>query len=379
MKFWQKTETAFRITITSILLMSSHAFAYNATLLSDQLTSPWAIAVEPLSGDVLITEKAGRVLRFNLNSRKLTAIGQINDATVFGQGGLMDIAISPDYQQSSKLYFTYAKTVKGGVTTALGKANLNTKNKKWQLTNWQELFVSKAANDSGRHFGSRIAFGKSEKLFFSIGDRGVRANGQDLTTHAGSILRLNLDGSVPSDNPFLNRPPALPEIYSYGHRNPQGLVYIKESDRLLAAEHGPRGGDEINLVLPGVNYGWPIISYGKEYWGPVAVGESTAKAGMEQPLMQYTPSIAPSSMLYYQGLTYPKLAKSLLLGSLALRHLSQVRFNKPVPELSSGKRLPHKITRWLTDIKRRIRDIAVLNDGRIIMVSDRGELLLLER
>lgn len=379
MKLWEGIKSAFCICIAPLLLlMSAYSFAYNAALLDDQLISPWAIAVEPNSGDLIITEKAGRVLRFNLNSRKLTMIGEITNSTLFGQGGLMDIAIAPNYQQSKELFFTYAKAVEGGVATTLAKAKLNTDTKPWQLENLKELLVSNPASDSGRHFGSRIAFSKDQKIFFSVGDRGLRSNGQNLATHAGSILRLNLDGSVPADNPFVDNKNALPEIYSYGHRNPQGLVFLRKSNRLLAVEHGPRGGDEINLISAGANYGWPVISYGKEYWGPIAVGESTQKSGMEQPLMQYTPSIAPSSMIYYQGKSYPKLTNSLLLGSLSLRHLNQVRFNKPITELNTAKILPHKTTKWLVDIKRRIRDIAVLKEGKIVMISDRGELLLLE-
>ncbi len=379
MSFWQRTITTFQTCLAVLLIpISVDSFAYNAALLNDQLTSPWAIAIEPNSGDIIITEKAGRVLRFNLTTRELSLIGEIKNATVFGQGGLMDIAISPDFPQTSTVYFTYAKPLDNGVTTALAKAKLNTGSEQWQLADFKELFTSKPASDSGRHFGSRIAFSKDQKMFFSVGDRGVRSNGQNLATHAGSILRLNLDGSVPDDNPFVDTKNAQPEIYSYGHRNPQGLVFIKESNRLLAVEHGPRGGDEINLISAGANYGWPTISYGKEYWGPIAVGESTKKEGMEQPLMQYTPSIAPSSMIYYQGKSYPKLSNTLLLGSLSLRHLNQVRFNKPVSELTKGRILPHKTTKWLVDIKRRIRDIAILQEGQIVMISDRGELLLLE-
>mgnify|MGYP002526237288 FL=1 len=156
-----------------------------------------------------------------------------------------------------------------------------------------DLLVTRSASSTGRHFGSRIAFDGAGHLFFSVGDRGVRPNAQNLSTHAGSILRLDLNGNVPEDNPFVHQTGALPEIWSYGHRNPQGMFYDRNQQRLWSIEHGPRGGDEINLILPGLNYGWPIISYGKEYWNPFPVGEGTEKEGMEQPVKFYVPSIAP--------------------------------------------------------------------------------------
>jgi glucose/arabinose dehydrogenase len=173
------------------------------------------------------------------------------------------------------------------------------------LTDWQDLLVSHSIEGSNKHFGSRIAF-DGEFVYFSVGERGYRANAQDLSTHAGSIIRLNLDGSIPADNPFVNNNQALDEIWSYGHRNPQGLVWDDQEQRLWSIEHGPRGGDEINLIVKGKNYGWPVISYGKEYWLPLSVGEGTQKVGMEQPLKVYTPSIAPSSLLLYTGEAFPQ-------------------------------------------------------------------------
>lgn len=363
----------------SLLLFSQLSHALSTTLLVDKLKSPWAVEVEPSSGDLLITEKSGTVQRFNFATGRLSKIGEIPNAIIHSQGGLMDVAVSPDYSQSDKLFFTYAKKANDGVATVLASAKLDTSHTQWQLTDLKELLVTRSNSDNGRHFGSRIAFDGDGHLFFSIGDRGERSNGQNLSTLAGSIIRLNLDGSIPADNPFVGRANVAPEIYSYGHRNPQGLVFIKESNRLLAVEHGPRGGDEINAVTAGANYGWPTISYGKEYWGPIAVGEGTAKAGMEQPLMQFTPSIAPSSMLFYQGQFYPELSNSLLLGSLALRHLNQVSFNQPITQLQSGKVLPHVSTKWLKGFKRRVRDLTELANGQLVIISDRGELVILER
>lgn len=165
------------------------------------------------------------------------------------------------------------------------------------FSEWQELLVTKSTSGTSRHFGSRIAFDDRGHLFFGIGDRGERDYAQNLSNHAGAILRLNLDGSVPDDNPFVNNRNALPEIWSYGHRNPQGLYFDREHNRLWEIEHGPRGGDEINLILAGENYGWPVISYGKEYWAPIAVGEDTHREGMQQSVKVYDPSIAPGSLI----------------------------------------------------------------------------------
>lgn len=373
---------SLKFPLAALFLFSSisiPAFSLNITVLSDQLKSPWAVAIEPSGEQILITEKKGRLLRFSMNDKQLKVIATIPTVKVLGQGGLMDIALAPDFESSAKLFFTYAKARNNGAATTLASAKLQKNTDGWTLTNWRDLLITQPSSNSGRHFGSRIAFDNNNHVYFSVGDRGERASAQNLSSHTGSILRLNLDGSIPWDNPFINNAQHLPEIYSYGHRNPQGLTFIKNSNQLLAVEHGPRGGDEINLILAGNNYGWPVISYGKEYWGPVSIGKGTAQKGLQQPLMQYTPSIAPSSLIYYQDNYFPKLQHSFLLGALALRHLSQVRFKQPIQALVTAKQQPHQITQWLKNYGRRIRDIATLKDGRIIAISDRGELILIEK
>ncbi len=228
---------------------------------------------------------------------------------------------------------------------------------------------ARSASATGRHFGSRIVFDVQGHLFFSVGDRGVRPNGQDLTTHAGSILRLNLDGSLPADNPFLNRPGALPEIYSFGHRNPQGLAYDAKRERLWSIEHGPRGGDEINLIKAGENYGWPVVSHGKEYWGPMMVGEATHKAGMMDPVKVYVPSIAPGSLLLYSGKAFPGWRDDLFSGALKLTHLNRVSLNQegqPVAE-----------ERLLESLGERIRALAEDPQGWLYLSTDSGKILRL--
>ena len=206
-------------------------------------------------------------------------------------------------------------------------------------------------------------------MFFSIGDRGVRPNGQDLSTHAGSVLRLNLDGSVPEDNPFVKRSDSLPEIWSYGHRNPQGLSYDFQYKRLWLIEHGPRGGDEINLIRAGKNYGWPVISYGKEYWGPFSVGEAKAKAGMEQPIKYYVPSIAPGSLLLYTGGAFPEWKGHLFAGALKLQHLNRIQLNS-LGQVDGEERL-------LENLNERIRSVTQSPEGWIYLSTDSGKIIRL--
>ncbi|EPJ51817.1 MAG: hypothetical protein OFPI_16310 [Osedax symbiont Rs2] len=343
---------------------------FSVKMLTDQLVAPWALAYLAQSQSLLITEKAGKLFRFDLNSGTLSLITGVGAVQAHGQGGLMDIAISPDFSTSKLLYFSYAKQVsKGQFATSIASARLLQSATGWRLQSWRDLFVSQPASTSDKHFGSRIAFDTQGHLFFSIGDRGVRANAQKLSNHPGSILRLNLDGSVPADNPFVGLAGIEPAIYSYGHRNPQGLYYDREQQQLFAIEHGPRGGDEINRIEPGLNYGWPVISYGKEYWGPGSVGEGVAKEGMQQPLMYYTPSIAPSSLIFYQHSYFSQLKDSFLAGSLVLRHLNQIKF--------SGNYSDYKQWRWFKKARRRIRDIAVLSSGKIAIITDSGELQLI--
>ncbi|MDW7771894.1 MAG: PQQ-dependent sugar dehydrogenase [Desulfobulbaceae bacterium] len=261
------------------------------------------------------------------------------------------------------LYFTYSKDRDGLGATTLARARLDTD----RLTDWQDLLVTQSTTGTSRHFGSRIAFDNNGHLFFTVGDRGDRPNGQDLSTHAGSVLRVNLDGPVPADNPFVQRENALPEIWSYGHRNAQGIVYDREHDRLWIIEHGPRGGDEINLVLPGRNYGWPVISHGKEYWGPVRVGEGTEKEGMEQPVKVYTPSIAPGSLLLYSGKAFPAWQGNLLAGALVLRHLNRIVID-PDGRAAGEERL-------LESLDERIRALVESPEGWLYLSTDSGRIL----
>ncbi|PCI51145.1 MAG: dehydrogenase [Moraxellaceae bacterium] len=311
---------------------------------------------------LLLTERSGKIKRLDLATSVVQAVSGGATVKLAGQGGLMDVAVQQPYLPNDWIYFTYSKKHKGQGVTALARAHLVGN----QLTDWEDLLVTQSATSTNRHYGSRIAFDGDGHLFFSVGDRGVRSNGQDLSIHAGSILRLNLDGSVPVDNPFVNHATALPEIWSYGHRNPQGISFDFANGELWAIEHGPRGGDEINLILKGRNYGWATLSFGKEYWGPINVGEGTERAGMENPKKVYIPSIAPGSLLKYTGSAFPKWQGDLFSGALKLAHLNRVALddqgNAKVEE------------RLLEDLQLRIRALIQSPEGWLYFSTDYGEI-----
>lgn len=323
---------------------------------------PWAMSFLN-EREMILTERSGRVGIVDVTGKGVRWLTGVPAVYAKGQGGMMDVAVPKNFKAGDWIYFTYSKPVGDGGTTTLARAHLQNNH----LTDWQDLLVTQPVSDVGRHFGSRIAFDGNGHIFVSAGERGHRPNGQNLMTHAGSILRLNLDGSVPADNPFAGRADALPEIWSYGHRNPQGLCFDSIRGGLWASEHGPRGGDEINWILPGANYGWPVVSYGKEYWGPVAVGEATEKAGVESPRKVYIPSIAPGSLLCYSGAAFPEWRGALLLGALKLTHLNVVSLDADAKVLSEQ--------RLLSELNERIRALAQGPGGEIYASTDSGKLL----
>jgi glucose/arabinose dehydrogenase len=338
------------------------ATPFNIKTVAQDLGVPWGMAfISPNS--LLITEREGTLLRLDIMSGKISNIdGLPSDIVVLGQGGLLDVAIN---KSSDWIYFSYSKNVDGQGATTLARAKLRDN----VLTDWQDLLVSKSRTRTRHHFAGRLAFDQQGHVFMSIGDRGVRSNGQDLSNHAGTIIRLNLDGSVPKDNPFINDDATLAEIWTYGHRNPQGLFFNSKTQQFWSNEHGPRGGDEINLIKRGHNYGWPIISYGKEYNSRAAVGEGTHKAGMEQPIKVYSPSIAPSSLIQYQGKAFPQWQGQLLSGALKLRHLNKVTLDKQQRAV--------KEERLLSTLSERIRNVVQGPDDLIYLSTDTGKILML--
>ena len=307
------------------LLISSLSLSYSSygqsikgyEVIVSGLSSPWGFTFFK-DNSMLITERSGKLIHFK-NGKKII-IGGLPEIYVRGQGGLMDIELHPDYDTNGWIYFSYASKntgQKGGNTTIMrAKIKNNT------LILKEVLYKAMPNTTKGQHFGSRIAFDKNNYLYFSVGDRGNRdVNPQDITRDCGKIYRLHDDGSIPKDNPFVNVKNAKKAIYSYGHRNPQGMEMNPFTGKIWTHEHGPRGGDEVNIIKPGKNYGWPIISYGINYSG-TKFTDITAKKGMEQPLHYWDPSIAPSGMAFVSGNKYPKLKGNLLVGSLKFQYIA---------------------------------------------------------
>ena len=323
---------------------------------------PWGMTfVSPQR--MLITERKGQAQLLDLQTRSVNALQGLPKIAAKGQGGLLDVVVGPNFQSDGWIYFTYSKPVDSQGATTLARARLHN----LRLIDWQDLLVTDSATSSGNHFGSRIAFDREGHVFFGVGDRGERHEAQDLGNHQGTIMRLNLDGSVPADNPFTGDASVRDEIWSYGHRNPQGMAYDPQHQRLWSIEHGPRGGDEINRVLPGRNYGWPVISHGKEYWGPISIGEGTSKAGMEQPYKIYIPSIAPGSLMLYRSDSFPRWQGSLFAGALKLQHLNRISLS------SKGEVIAEQ--RLLEDLDERIRAVIQGPEGWIYISTDSGRVL----
>ncbi len=329
--------------------------------LADGLGIPWGMTFLSAT-ELMLTERAGNIKLLDTATGSVTSLKGAPAVLAEGQGGMLDVAVPADYKAGEWIYFTFVREQDGDGVTVLARARLAA----GSLRHWQDLLVTKSASGTDYHFGSRIAFDDKGHVFFTVGDRGVRANGQDLSNHAATVMRVGRDGRVPKDNPFVGQSGALAEIWSYGHRNPQGIAYDRSQKWLWLIEHGPRGGDEINRVEPGLNYGWPVISYGKEYWGPVAVGEGTHKKGMQQPLKQYTPSIAPGSLLLYSGKAFPAWKGNLFAGALKLRHLNRVIID------ATGNAVAEQ--RLLGDLNERIRALAESPQGWIYFSTDSGKI-----
>ncbi|WP_112323178.1 PQQ-dependent sugar dehydrogenase [Oceanibium sediminis] len=318
----------------------------------DRLDQPWAIAFVP-GGSVLVTERAGRLLHIGPEGRR--AVGGVPRVADSGQGGLLDVVVARDFAETREIFLSYAQPASGGARTALAVARLSDDG--GTLENLRVIFQMSEASGAGRHFGSRIVEAHDGTLFLTIGDRGARPKAQDPNAHNGKVIRVARDGSIPADNPFANGG-GLPEIWSLGHRNPQGAA-LDAAGTLWTAAHGARGGDEVNTPQKGRNYGWPVISYGRHYTGG-RIGEGTAKPGMEQPLHYWDPSIAPSGMMIYSGRLFPEWRGDIFVGSLKFDMIS--RLERQGTTVSEAERL-------FQDRYIRIRDIREAPDGSIWFLS----------
>lgn len=336
---------SFFLVVTQLFL-SPAVFAAKGEKKAEKMGVVWGF--DFLSSEEMITtDREGRFFLLNLKTKEKTAVAGAPKVFAKGQGGLMDVRLHPDFSKNRFVYFTYSYEENGKNTTRLARAKLENK----ALVDLQVLFTANAWSTNDVHFGSRIAFDGKGFLFLSVGERNEREKAQDLKVHNGKILRMKDDGSDV-------------QIWSYGHRNPQGLFYDQATNKLWEGEHGPRGGDEINLIEKGHNYGWPVVSYGKEYWGP-KISEQPTKKGITDPFYQFTPSIAACGLVIYHGDRYPDWKGSFFQGSLKLLHLNR---------LYQDKDKKWKEDRLFQDQYGRIRNIGQSPDGYLYFSTDSGEI-----
>ena len=340
--------------------ITSEEHDFRVVVLTRGLEYPWGLAFLP-DGRLLVTERPGRL-------RLVAADGTLDPRPVEGlppiaaqgQGGLLDVALHPRFAENGLVYLSYAARGEGGVGTEAARGRLVDH----RLEDVKVLFRQQPKSSGGRHFGSRLVFDRQGQLYITLGDRGEMARAQKLDDLAGKIVRLTADGQIPADNPFVNRTGVRPEIYSLGNRNVQGAALHPVTGELWAHEHGPQGGDEVNVIRSGRNYGWPVITYGVEYVIGTKIGEGTHKPGMEQPLHIWVPSIAPSGMTFYQGDRFPRWRGDLFVGALRGQMLVRLRFDgeKQVRE-----------ERLLEGKLGRIRDVRAGPDGYLYLLTDSDE------
>jgi glucose/arabinose dehydrogenase len=324
------------------------------------LVHPWSLAVLP-DRRLLVTERPGRLRLIGKDGKLSAPIKGVPDVAAAGQGGLLDVVLSPDFSTSGLIFLSYAERREGGGTaTTVARAKLVREGDSGRLDELKVIFRQEPKADGTVHFGSRIVPARDGNLFITLGERGQRDKAQDLSTHYGKVVRIKPDGSVPPDNPFVKQAGARSEIWSYGHRNLQGAALHPTTGKLWTVEHGARGGDEINIPLAGKNYGWPVITYGRDYTG-FRIGEGTAKAGLEQPVYYWDPSIAPSGLAFYMSDRIPEWKGSLLVGALRGQALHRL-------VLDGEKVVGEEVL--LADQGERIRDVTVGPDGTVWLLTD---------
>ena len=332
--------------------LSTSAGAMQASAVVTGLDTPWAFGFLP-DGKIVITEREGDVLLVTPGEGVIT-LRNPPDAYPDGQGGLLDVLVPRDFSQSRELFFTHAIRQSRGSGTAVSKAQLDADGT--ALVGTEVIFEIARGSNGGRHFGSRLAEAPDGTLFLTVGDRGDRTSAQDRSLHNGSVLRITRDGDVPADNPFVSTQGVQPEIWSYGHRNPQGAAF-DDSGQLWVNEHGARGGDEVNRVEKGANFGWPVISYGRHYSG-LSIGEGTEKPGMQQPVTYWDPSIAPSGMAFYNDGPVGSWDGDMFVGSLKFDYISRLE-GSPLREVEQIQ----------GDTTQRVRDLRQGPNGDLWFLS----------
>jgi len=351
--------------------MSGEAGSFRVVEVAGGLVHPWSIAFLP-DARMLVTERPGRLRIVEPDGTLSPPVAGVPKVHAVAQGGLLDVATSPRFAQDRTIFLSFAQPTEAGARTAVARAELHEEGGQASLRELRVIFAQNQAPSGGHHWGSRLVVARDGTLFVTLGDRySYREQAQDLASHLGKIVRIGPDGSVPADNPFVDRAGALPEIWSFGHRNVQGATLDPRTGRLWTHEHGPQGGDEINVGKAGANYGWPVITYGREYVTGFRIGEGTSRPDVEPPLHQWTPSIAPSGMAFYTGERFPRWRGSVFVGSLRFRMLARLEFD--------GQRFVRE-ERLLQALDERIRDVRQGPDGLIYLATDspQGRILRLE-
>jgi glucose/arabinose dehydrogenase len=352
-------------------VVRSEEHAFRVVTLAERLESPWGLAFLP-DGRMLVTERAGRlrVLRAD-GAPDPQPVGGTPRVAAVGQGGLFDVVLHPRFADNGWIYLSYAGEGPGGYGTEVVRGKLTRDPRGEQFTDQQVVFRMAPKSGTGRHFGGRMVFDRQGLLYITLGDRGDQDRAQKMDDHAGSVIRLHDDGRVPADNPFVKRTGARPEKYTLGNRNMQGAALHPQTGELWTHEHGPQGGDEVNVMRAGLNYGWPVVTHGANYGTGTRIGEGTAKPGMVQPLHTWVPSIAPSGMAFHAGERFPRWRGDLFVGALAGQVLVRLRFD--------GERLVSE-ERMLRGVLGRIRDVRMGPDGLLYLLTDEraGRLVRLE-
>jgi glucose/arabinose dehydrogenase len=332
--------------------------------IADGLANPWSIAFLP-NGDMLVTERAGRLRILRNGVLDPAPIAGVPEVRITVLGGLLEVLLHPDFATNRVLYLSYAKGGEGDLaTTAVARGRFDGT----RIDGLEEIFVAENWSTSPTNFGGRMVFGRDGKLYLTIGERQQQERAQDTLLHGGKVLRLNDDGTAPADNPFIDKVGYLPEIYSLGHRSPQGLAVHPETGAIWENEHGPLGGDELNIVLPGRNYGWPLVTYGKDYDGSV-ISELTSRADLEAPLMYWVPSIAISGLTFYTGDRFPEWKGNAFVGSMMA---GRIRWTGHVQRLTFENGQPIQREPILTEIRQRIRDVRAGPDGLLYVLTDQN-------
>ncbi|MEP4194926.1 MAG: PQQ-dependent sugar dehydrogenase [Aliishimia sp.] len=337
--------------VLTVPFVGSLAAAQTVDKLAGDLDEPWAVAPLP-NGGMLVTERDGKLL--HIQNGVKTSVKGLPKVAAKGQGGLLDVTLPRDFASTREVWLTYSKPQRRGSGTSLAVGKLSADGTR--LTQLRDVFESAPGGETGRHFGSRVVEAKDGTLFLTIGDRGDSATAQDRSLHNGSIIRINRDGTVPRNNPFVGKDGIQPEIYSYGHRNPQGAD-IDAKGNLWTSEHGARGGDEVNRIKRGANFGWPVISYGRHYSGK-KIGVGSSQAGMQQPHHYWDPSIAPSGLMVYSGKLWPNWKGDIFVGSLKFDYIARLG-GAPLQEVAQIK----------SEATERVRDIVEAPDGSIWFIS----------